>query len=308
MEQSIVISNLSNYSKFYQIIESKVINQKFNIIFEKSNLEPFEVLILTQFAIIQKQRNCNITVTTSNQELITYLKEIEIADFCNKNVDFPTTVEAITKTTAMPIRRLNRETMDNYIIKTQQYFNQFCEDKDLTSINTGISELINNVIDHSKSPIDAYIFCQFYESNKILKIAVADLGVGIPKNVNEYIQNNNGNILNETNALFWALTIQNTTKSTPNNRGRGLDTINSFMKSYLSDWHIFTNGIQFLAKNDIKHPFDKYQISDYIRKKQLFNERDIIIPNVISSFFGTIIQLDIQIENLENEEIVDFGW
>jgi hypothetical protein len=141
--------------------------------------------------------------------------------------------------------------------------------------------LINNVRDHSFSPIGAYVFCQYYEKTNEIKLAVSDLGIGIPRSINTYRFNNRETDLSSKDCVIWALKENMTTKSSPHNKGKGLDNVNSFMKANSFTWKLFTNNVQLTG-----HP-----------------TQNRYIENPIPYFKGTIVQLNIKIENLQNEEI-----
>jgi anti-sigma regulatory factor (Ser/Thr protein kinase) len=100
------------------------------------------------------------------------------------NTHKPTKIRAVPDFSAMPIRRVEKESMFEYIMETEKYFKSICGHKDLAMLNLCMSELINNVYDHSFSSIGAYVFCQYYPESHEIKMAVSDYGIGIPKSVN----------------------------------------------------------------------------------------------------------------------------
>src|SRR5690554_2164130 len=148
-----------DYYSLYAAIEKEIQNQNICLAIEKTFLEPFEILIITLFVIKQTSRNCQVTIKASTK-VLDYLKAINIVDFCKTNLIHPKTVEAVPSYYAMPIRRVEDVSMNEYILKTQDYFKPFCEGKDLGMLNLCLSELINNVYNHSFSSIGAYVFCQ----------------------------------------------------------------------------------------------------------------------------------------------------
>jgi anti-sigma regulatory factor (Ser/Thr protein kinase) len=264
------------------LLEKEITNTTISIHIEKTFLEPLDVLILAQFIIRQKQRQCAISVN-ADVYILDYLKAINIVDFCNFNYKEPTTIKSIESYTAMPICRVEESTMDNYIQSTQEYFITFCEGKDLGMLNLCLSELINNVYNHSHSAIGAYVFAQYYFKTNEIKLAVSDLGIGIPMSVNTYKKELGEKELSPRECVTWALKEDMTTKSIPRNMGKGLDNIKSFMKSNNCSWKLYTDGILMNAYPSA----NKYEV------------------NPISFFKGTIAQLNIKIDNLPNEEIQD---
>lgn len=239
---NINLKHISDYFKLYMAIEKEVYDQSYILIIEKSFLEPYEILIITLFVIKQKQRNCRVTVKAPDQ-VLSYLKAIKIVDFCKSNFESPKTIEVVSSYYAMPIRRVEAETMHEYIQSTQNFFKTICKNKDLGMLDLCLSELINNVYNHSYSGIGAYVFCQYYPLLNQIKLAVADLGIGIPMSVNNFRMNNNEKYLDPKDCVSWALKENTTTKSIPQNMGKGLDNVKSFMRKNNFHWKLFTDEI-----------------------------------------------------------------
>ena len=167
-ETRILIIRESDYFKLYSILEKEMSGAKISIVVERISLEPMEVLILTQFIIRQKQRDCSIEITAKG-DVLNYLNAIHISDFCIQNLDNPCTLEAISSYTAMPIRRVEELSMMEYIEGTQAYFKNFSPGKDLGMLNLCLSELINNVYNHAHSPIGAYVFASIMKAQMKLE-------------------------------------------------------------------------------------------------------------------------------------------
>ena len=136
--------------------------------------------------------------------------------------------------------------------------------------------MINNVKDHAQSPIDAYIFCQLYPRLNVIKVVVGDLGIGIPASVNTYLKSRNESILSDTKAIIWAVEQNTSTKTHPHNRGKGLNNLFEFIKFNRSIINIYSNMGILLATKD----------------------RTATFNNNITDFHGTIIQMEINIDNL----------
>jgi anti-sigma regulatory factor (Ser/Thr protein kinase) len=279
---TINIQSTNDYFKLYSILEKELSDIRIKIIIEKTFLEPFEILILTLFIIKQKQRNCIISVSAP-ENILKYLKAIKIVDFCASNFKEPNTIEFLDSFTAMPIRRVEESTMNDYIQKTQGYFATFCKDKDLGMLNLSLSELINNVYNHSFSSLGAYVFAQYYDKSNIIKIAVADLGIGIPMSVNTFKKTLGEKELTSKECIVWALKEDMTTKSIPRNQGKGLDNIKSFMRKNKCSWKLFSENVL----------MNGYPSS---------NNYEV---NPISFFKGTVVQLNIKIDNLPQLEVQD---
>lgn len=276
------IKKRTDFYILYSIIEKNISNENITIFIEEFFLEPLDILILTQFVITQVQRNCTVKIDTNSDKIKKYLNAIDIVAFCKSNYIEPQTISVIDSYTAMPIRRVELSTMNTYIELTQKYFKNFCPNKDLDMLNLCLSELINNVYNHSFSKIGAYVFAQYYPKNNMIKIAVSDLGIGIPMSVNNYKKSTNEKILTNRECVSWALKENMTTKSIPQNKGKGLDNIKSFMKANNCFWKLYTQDVLMNGYSKIYYE-----------------------ANPISFFKGTIVQLNINIANLPQETIID---
>lgn len=80
-----------------------------------------------------------------------------------------------------------------------------------------LSEIFINIQDHS-SRENGSIFAQHFPNLKRVKIAIADFGVGIPSNVEKVVRG-----LTDNQAIAKAVEVDFSTRSTPRNRGIGLD-------------------------------------------------------------------------------------
>jgi anti-sigma regulatory factor (Ser/Thr protein kinase) len=247
-----------------------------------------DVLIIVQFAIWLEKNGGRFTLGVE-PNLREYVESIGLLEFCNSNVNSPTTVEEISSSTAMPIKRVNLETMYSYILATEEYLKSRCPGKDLQMLQVCLSELINNVYDHSQSSIDAYVFCEFYPSSNSIILVVSDLGIGVPSAVNSYRKENGQEPLSSEECLKWAIKENSTTQSIPQNRGKGLDTLDSFIKSNHSQWQVLTGDVSMLSAPE-EVTFEK---------------------NPISGFVGTIVQLFVYVSNLPDivaEEDSEMDW
>lgn len=283
----LLIKNRLDYSKLFDIIRRDFSNQEIRVVLDLKFLTPFDVLILAQFFIHQLTQNCDIYLTVNDGEVLRYVKAIGLQDFCHKNFSESIEINEIQSFTAMPIKRLTRESMDYYINTTQTYFESICQGKDLGVLNIALAELINKVHDHAKSPIDSYVFCQYYPKNSEIIIAVSDLGIGIPYSVNSYMQRNGNPLISAEDTIKWALKFRKTTQSMPYNAGRGLDTISSFLQKNKENWYLYSDSV---IMESSPHPNN-------------FEE------NPVKNFKGTIIEISIKVSNLEEKIIEDsFNW
>lgn len=87
----------------------------------------------------------------------------------------------------------------------------------LYTIKTCLSELFNNIKDHTRLEIGS-IFVQHYPAENRINISLSDFGLGIPEKVREIEPN-----IEDGPAIVRAVQDGFTTKSTPGNAGIGLD-------------------------------------------------------------------------------------
>lgn len=279
----IEINRISDYHHLYNIIADGVKNEEIIVTIHIKFLTPFDILILTKFYIHQSNNNCTIVFVPHDQIQNRYLESIGLINFCENNLIQAATIDDISSLTAMPIRRVNKESMGSHIDQIIQYLASFCNNKNLDMLNISIAELINNVYDHSRSIIDAYAFCQYFPKNNTIKIGVSDLGRGIPNAVNAHLRDNKKPTLSHQEAIEWAITLNKTIKSKPQNQGKGLDNINSFITANRSHWLLFSGEVRMVSS---------------LGGKSFF-------PNPIKNFIGTVIELNIKINNLEDKEYTD---
>jgi hypothetical protein len=126
---TLVIKNQRDYSKLFEILRKDLSNQKIQVVLEQRFLTPYDVLILAQFFIYQLSKDCDLNLLVNNPAVLEYVKAIGLQDFCQKNHSESIEIYEIQSFTAMPIKRLTRETMGYYIDTTRHYLNQFVKGK-----------------------------------------------------------------------------------------------------------------------------------------------------------------------------------
>lgn len=282
----IIVSDDKDYYRLYELMQAFTLTEQYVELdlTQHKFYTPMKVLILTQFIIFLKRKGKEVSVTLNSKNKYTrYIEGIGLFEFCRKNIDSPTTHNGIHSQTAMPIRRINTENMTEYITMAADYFSLFAPSKDLTILNISISELVNNVVDHSKSDIDAYIFCQYYKSKNEIAVVVSDIGIGIPSSVNQYLKGIGKENLSEQECVEWALTQNYSSKTKPHNRGAGLSNIVSFCENTVSSLRIMTNNIALVMVNGKK----KY----FIQKKKIK---------------GTIVEIIFSIDSLDDKNTNEY--
>lgn len=152
------------------------------------------------------------------------------------------------------------------------------------------AEIASNVYDHSFSPLGAYIFSKYDKLKNTIETTVSDIGVGIPFSINKYFRTKGVKYVSDQESLSKALQQNFTTETTPSNRGKGLDTVRSFIKQNRGIFRIYSGKAFYSLRDDGKEE---------------------ITENPINYFKGTIVNFKIEVKNLndiENEEEISDIW
>ncbi len=285
---NISINYRNDFFGLFNLIHKGISGQLIILEFGRKFVDPGEVVLLASCIIRLKNLDNQVQFgTISNSQVENYLRSIDLTSFCDSNFRFASTIESIPSYTAMPIRRVERATMGTYINTTQKYIESICPGKDLTMLNLGMSELINNVYDHSFSPIGAYVFCQFFPRVNEIGFCVGDLGVGIPESVKTYNAVKALPVPSNIDCVKWALKENNTIGSFPYNAGKGLDTVNSFIRANDSSWKLSTSEVIMNG----------------------FPSGNRYSTNPIHNFIGTLVEVRIKVDKLDNIANIDsFDW
>ena len=95
----------------------------------------------------------------------------------------------------------------------------------LKKFRESIFEMFSNAVLHSQTRLGIFSCGQFFPNQNRLDFTVADLGVGIPKNIQDYI----GYALSPEKAIIWATEEFNTTKRGKVPGGSGLKILRDFI-------------------------------------------------------------------------------
>jgi signal transduction histidine kinase len=90
-------------------------------------------------------------------------------------------------------------------------------------------EIYDNAFEHANSSIGLYSCGQHFPRLRILQLAVADFGMGIPENVRRYLPNNPLVQLSPAHCLKWAFQEGASTKKQGTGRGLGLKLLKDFV-------------------------------------------------------------------------------
>ncbi len=103
------------------------------------------------------------------------------------------------RTTTNGLEMLNVNSFNQqYIDRTIKWLklNVGLKNKSFSFLGTALSEIFNNIIDHSGSPIGGCAFAQHYPSKKRINLCIADSGMGIASRMKtKFTEDDQGNSL-----------------------------------------------------------------------------------------------------------------
>jgi anti-sigma regulatory factor (Ser/Thr protein kinase) len=150
------------------------------------------------------------------------------------------------------------------------------------------TEIMNNVIDHSESPIGGFAMAQYYKNKKRIQFVVADRGIGFLENVR--LKDNT--ISNEASAIIKALE-KGFTATKPKlygaerNAGYGLYAMQKIMQETNGDFVIISNDMlvrynqgKFSSKK-LPYPYKGVIVAfDFFESKINFSLNDFLKNNL----------------------------
>lgn len=160
------------------------------------------------------------------------------------------------------------------------------EAHDLSELATCLSELFNNIDDHTELDVGS-VFAQWYPKEERVIVAVADFGVGIPVTVARVCEG-----LTDNEAIEKAFELEFTARSTPRNRGIGL---------------------HFLLENVVKNLSGRLEVNSANGSVIFQKDGDFfkVVPYTKDGYCpGTLIVLEFGTSGIEKTEgkLEDFQW
>jgi hypothetical protein len=180
--------------------------------------------------------------------------------------------------------------IDSYATQAQRYFqNAYFQGKNLDSLHISLTEVFNNIFDHSDSAVDGYVLTQCFPKIDRIIISLCDFGVGIPTKINEIWQASGKDKLSDAAAIRASLVRRISSQSTPQNRGLGLYNLFNIVRKL--------NGeISILSNNGVFNRYASGEIKAY--KPNIFFSGTLITITLYKSYLP-----DIE-EEIANDEFV----
>ncbi|MEO6883121.1 MAG: ATP-binding protein [Bacteroidia bacterium] len=268
-------NRLTKLNKHPQTIEFDMLNVRF--------IKPHHVVSLACLIEEYHLKKIEISFKNTSSKGAKYLEKLNFFQYWEEGFnrkDYRQTQIG----TAFCLWKLHPEMISPYTsMSTNYYRNHFFSGKDLQPLDTALVEIFNNIIDHAQSEVSGYVFTQYYPNKNEIVLSMCDFGKGIPNTINTFLKQEGKEPLTDDEALEKAFEKGFSTKSTPQNRGFGLNNVISAVKTLKSGLTITSN-----------HGFVE-QNSTYFRKRAIAN-----------NFPGTQIVIKLKTENLrplETEEI-----
>ncbi len=194
--------------------------------------------------LVEAYHNKRIAVkmdVATDNEVHDYLRAIHFFEYWKPNFNRRTFTDNDLDTN-LCLWQVDGSMINDYARRAQMYFaQQHVPDKNLDVLGLNWVEMFNNICDHASSPVQGYCFTQYYPNRQQLVTAVCDFGIGIPTSINSLWQKQHKARLADTDALRAALRRRMTTQSTPRNRGFGLDSLTTSVRSLGGELTILSN-------------------------------------------------------------------
>ncbi|WP_420337528.1 ATP-binding protein [Roseibium sp.] len=189
--------------------------------FEFSNLRfvrPSGIVFLSNVARYLHRSGCRVTFSGMRRET-NCIRFLDDSKFFEQHIGQAICEGSSPRSTTQPLREVRHEQSHNWLRSTLipwLSISSQVPEHDLYNVQTCISEIFNNINDHSSQDVGS-IFAQWYPNERRVIISVADFGQGIPNAVRTVEGE-----LSDPLAITRAFDNEFSSKSTPRNRGVGL--------------------------------------------------------------------------------------
>lgn len=229
-----------------------------------SFIEPFYLVSLA--CLIEEYSINGTTISFSpfdKLELREYLLSGYFLSFWKKSFDRYEDYFTASNSTSLRLWKIDSTKVSEYVYKAQNYYEiRYLQEKNATPLNISLAELFNNIIEHSASPVSGFVLNQYYPKNGKLKIALCDLGVGIAHKINSYLAGKGEATLSDKEAIIKAFELSFSSKSIPQNRGRGLDTLKTIVLSCNGTLRLIANNYSLSFNVKGKGKFDGFSLKN----------------------------------------------
>ena len=203
-----------------------------------STLTPLGLNILASMIHNLHLQGREITfIPPANRKTLQYMTDQGFfVEFHFDNVNKP--LKQANRSTSVMLRRMD-EFVGSYPIEVADWLSRNSSVpaeavRDMVGIT--LAELINNVFDHSKSPIGCCICAQAYKDEGKLTLSVTDLGIGFL----ESLLPQYSSLQSDEAAISFAVQEGVSSRSNRRNRGAGLHILSEWMKTQCGELEIIS--------------------------------------------------------------------
>ncbi|WP_396151274.1 ATP-binding protein [Flavobacterium sp.] len=214
-------------------------------------LDTDDFVVLACLFDLFHNKKIDIQFINGGKELNRHLKTIKFKKYWSNGFNrdkFTFTHNKIT----LCLWHISKEMLGSYTKYAKEYYEKtFFNNKDLLPLATNMTEIFNNIFDHSKSPVDGYIITQYFPTTKKLSFSVCDFGIGIADSLNNYYKSKNMEVITDSKAIKKALETGVSSFSTPQNKGFGLSNVLDFTENFNGKLTIYSNnGLLYKSYDD----------------------------------------------------------
>ena len=191
------------------------------VVFDFQNLRfvrPSGIVFLSNLTKYLARKGCNVVF--ENMQLGSQcIRFLDDSLFFQQHVGNKLNATSSPRVTTQPLVEVQHSESHDWVRNTFVPWLSDCSDieqHDLSELATCLSELFNNIDDHTEYDVGS-IFAQWYPQEERVIVSIADFGAGIPSTVGRVCSG-----LSDTNAIKKAFEDEFTSRSTPRNRGIGL--------------------------------------------------------------------------------------
>lgn len=278
LDGEIWISRINQLRKSYRDYSSLIID------FQKTTfLTPSDLVQLACLIELFHSNNCEISFINPSQSVNKHLQNIKFTQYWTAGFDRERFTPSFNKT-SLCLWKVSKKMIYSYSHYASEYFSRFVMGKDMTSFHANLDEVFNNVFDHAKSPVTGYVLSQYYPATEIISFSLCDFGIGIAESLqSEYPQFESSSQL-----IKQSLVLGASAKSSPQNKGYGLNNLLNFSQA--------TGGYLRIVSN--------YGLLVSNKNQKLY------ATDLTANFQGTLIRLDIDVKKLaekdESNDVMDF--
>jgi anti-sigma regulatory factor (Ser/Thr protein kinase) len=293
LPNSAFIGNIESFTKDFDTADDTTLNVFFN---EKwISVHPVVLAIVSALALRQRENKKKISVQSVTAKSRPYLQRMRLFDYLG-SAQFEV-VEHEASGRFIPLAQVKNSTeLGNFITEMIPLLHTTPEQAD--PIKYVMSELLRNVLEHSKYDNGATVCAQYFKKSNRISIGIADCGIGIKDSINY-----SHDASNDIEAIKLALMpgITGTTKmlgGTEFNAGAGLFFTKSIAKVSRDFFMLYSgNGLYKLLKTP--------KNSEVVLFADPMQDRNTV-KSTMPYFPGTAVGIDISMDiNQEFEKLLE---